>query len=97
MNENIKDFNLLPTVILPGYICDIKRAGLTLHRVVQTVLYDRMQLQYMLRRVGTFYFYSGVNLQLTFNSVILCISKNANNSLKCFKFQNVYFIGFSGK
>ena len=39
------------TVILPGYI-SIKRAGLTLHWVVQTVQYERMHVQYMLYQLG---------------------------------------------
>ena len=36
------------TVILPGYICCIKRAGSTLHWVVQTGQYDKLHIQYVL-------------------------------------------------
>ena len=32
-------------MILPGYICCIKSAGLTLHLVVQTRQYEKMHIQ----------------------------------------------------
>ena len=53
--DYIKDI----TVILPGYICCIKRVGLTLHWVAQTGKYDWMHsVQYMLYSFESYCVYS---------------------------------------
>jgi len=72
--DYIKDI----TVILPGYICCIKRVGLTLHWVAQTGKYDWMHIvctvhvvqfriilcvQYMLYSLESYNFQSGAEIK----------------------------------